>query len=184
MDFRRLTDEDLPLLHRWLNDPGVVEWWEGEDVSWPTVVREYGSANDQPVEFWIAVVDGREVGWIQCYAIADHLGGEDEEEILEWVALGIPETAAGIDYLIGDPSSRGRGLGSLMISAFVEQVVFGQHPVDGSSGWDPVCASPYQANTPSWKALAAAGFHHHGTFDDDDGPCRLMVRWRDGRDRT
>ncbi len=64
--FRRLTDHDLPMLHRWLNEPGVVRWWEGEDVSWDAVVRDYGSANEEPTEHWIAVVDGRDVGWIQC----------------------------------------------------------------------------------------------------------------------
>ena len=38
--FRPLTDDDLPLLHAWLNEPGVVEWWEGDDVSWDAVVAE------------------------------------------------------------------------------------------------------------------------------------------------
>ena len=42
--FRRLVDADLPMLHGWLNDPKVVEWWEGDDVSWEAVVRDYGSA--------------------------------------------------------------------------------------------------------------------------------------------
>jgi hypothetical protein len=39
IEFRALTDADLPLLHRWLNEPGVVQWWEGEDVTWEAVVR-------------------------------------------------------------------------------------------------------------------------------------------------
>lgn len=161
------------MLHGWLNEPGVVEWWEDEDVSWPAVVAEYGSGGEYAIEYWIAVESGRDVGWIQCYAIADHLGAEGEEEIRAWLDLGIPETAAGIDYLIGDPASRGKGLGSRMIRAFVDEVVFAGHP-----GWNPVCASPYVANAASWKALAAAGFSHHGTFSDEEGPCRLMVRWR------
>ena len=41
--FRRLTDDDLPLLHVWLNEPGVVRFWEGDDVSWPGVIAQYGS---------------------------------------------------------------------------------------------------------------------------------------------
>lgn len=28
--FRPLND-DLPVLHGWLNDPAVVQWWEGDD---------------------------------------------------------------------------------------------------------------------------------------------------------
>src|SRR6476659_8903017 len=60
--FRGLTDDDLPLLHRWLNEPGVVRWWEGDDVSWEGVVRDYGSGREpDKTEFWIASADGRDV---------------------------------------------------------------------------------------------------------------------------
>ncbi len=172
MDFRPLTDADLPLMHRWLNEPGVVEWWEGEDVSWEAVCDDYGEDHGDPVEHWLALDDQREpIGWIQCYAIADF---PDEDEVRAWYQLGVPEAAAGIDYLIGEPSARGKGWGSRMIDAFVTNIVFGRHP-----GWDPVCASPYEANIASWRAMEKAGFSHAGTFDDPAGPCRLMARHRD-----
>jgi aminoglycoside 6'-N-acetyltransferase len=170
--FRRLADDDLPLLHRWLNEPGVVRWWEGDDVSWEAVVRDYGSASTDATEHWIAVVDGGDVGWIQCYATADN---EDDDEVANWRRLGVPRTAAGIDYLVGEPTQRGAGLGTAMIRAFVTKVVFARHP-----GWTQVCASPYAANEASWRALQRAGFHHAGTFSDDEGPCRLMVLDRPG----
>ncbi len=32
--FRALADVDLPMLYEWLNEPGVVRWWEGQDVPW------------------------------------------------------------------------------------------------------------------------------------------------------
>lgn len=28
---RAMVREDLPLLHRWLNDPEVMQWWDGRD---------------------------------------------------------------------------------------------------------------------------------------------------------
>lgn len=167
MTFRRLTDADLPLLHAWLNEPGVVRWWEGDDVSWDAVVRDYGSANADPVEHWLAVRDGEPVGWIQCYAAADFA---DEDETRQWFAVGVERTAAGIDYVVGDAAARGRGLGSAMIRQFVHEVVFGHHP-----GWTQICASPRQANQASWRALANAGFRCVGTFVDELGPCRVMV---------
>lgn len=167
--FRPLTDEDLPVLHAWLNDPGVVRWWEGDDVSWEGVVRDYGSANNEPIEHWIASVNGQDVGWIQCYAVADY-----PDEAGPWLSLGVETTAAGIDYLVGDPSMRGQGLGSRSIRAFARQVVFGRHP-----SWTQVCASPYEANVASWRALEKAGFTLVGIFEDDDGPCRLMAMGRD-----
>jgi aminoglycoside 6'-N-acetyltransferase len=163
--FRRLVDDDLPMLHRWLNEPGVVQWWEGDDVSWDAVVAEYGSSQTDPVEFWIASIDGREVGWIQCYAAAD-----EPEESDPWWALGVDRTAAGIDYLVGEPFDRGTGVGSELIRAFVADIVFGLHPE-----WTQACAAPYAANVASWRALEKAGFRFAGIVDDDAGPCRLMV---------
>jgi aminoglycoside 6'-N-acetyltransferase len=164
--FRRLTDDDLPLLHRWLNEPGVVRWWEGDDVSWDGVVRDYGSARDpDATEFWIAVVDGRDVGWIQCWPTAD-----EPEEAEPWWALGVDRTAAGIDYLIGKPDDRGRGLGSAAIRAFTDDVVFGLHP-----SWTQAAAAPLDANVASWRALEKAGFRFAGMVDDKFGPARLMV---------
>jgi aminoglycoside 6'-N-acetyltransferase len=163
--FRRLADDDLPMLHRWLNDPGVVQWWEGDDVSWDAVVADYGSTSPGAEEHWIAQIDGRDVGWIQCYPIAD-----SPDERAAWLPLGVDETAAGIDYLIGEPMERGRGVGSSMIRAFVDQVVFGTHP-----NWTQAAASPYAANVASCRALEKAGFRFAGIVDDADGPCRLLV---------
>ena len=168
LTFRRLSDDDLPMLHRWLNDPAVVRWWEGEDVSWEAVERAYG-ADDEPTEHWIALLDGRPLGWIQCYAWADDADGDETKA--HW-AVGVDRTAGGIDYLLGDVGDRGRGLGAMMIRAFVEDVVFPNHPE-----WSQVSAGPFVANEASWRALAKAGFRPLADYDggDDDGPCRVMV---------
>ncbi len=166
-----MTDADLPMLHRWLNEPGVVRWWEGDDVSWEAVVRDYGSSSAGSTEHWIASVDETAFGWIQCYPAAD-----DPEETEAWFALGIDRTAAGIDYLVGDPDQRGRGLGSAMIRAFVADVAFGLHP-----GWSQVCAGPFADNVASWRALEKAGFRLVGIIEGKDGQCRLMAAERPTR---
>ena len=169
LTFRRLTDDDLPMLHRWLNDPGVVRWWEGDDVSWDAVVREYGSASTEPAEHWVALSGGEPVGWIQCYALAAY--AEEEETKAHWAA-GVERTAAGIDYLIGKPGARGRGIGSEMVRAFVHDIVFPNHP-----NWTQVSASPSVSNEPSWRALRRAGFRALADYGagEDDGPFRVMV---------
>jgi RimJ/RimL family protein N-acetyltransferase len=165
LTFRPLVDDDLQMLRRWLNEPGVVRWWEGDDVSWDAVVRDYGSASVDPTEPWSGSLGGRDIGWIDCYATTD-----EPEECAPWWALGVDRMAAGIDYLIGDPANRGRGLGSAMIRAFVVDVVFGRH-----AEWPQACAAPYAENIASWRALENAGFRFVGIVDDEDGPCRLMV---------
>jgi aminoglycoside 6'-N-acetyltransferase len=169
--FRRLIAADLPMMHRWLNEPGVAQWWEGSDVSWDAVVRDHGDVEGAPEEQWIALVDGEPTGWIQCYLAADVEDDPDDDEARRWFALGYPRTGAGIDYLVGDPSRRGQGLGTAMIAAFVRDVVWPRHPV-----WTHVAASPYETNRPSWRALERADFDHLASFEDRDGVrCRLMV---------
>ncbi len=165
--FRPLTEDDLPMLHGWLNEPGVVRWWEGDDVSWEGVVRDYGPGRDDDgTEHWVAVVDGRDVGWIQCSPVES-----SEEELAEWLPFGVERTAAGIDYLIGEPAMRGRGLGAAMIRSFVRDVVFARH-----QDRTQACASPVVENRASWGALARAGFRQVGDFTDSLGQrCRLMV---------
>ena len=166
--FRPLVDDDLPVMHRWLNEPEVVRWWEGDDVSWEGVVRDYGSSRTDGTEHWIATAGGRDVGWIQCYAVA-----HEPEEAEPWWALGIDRTAAGIDYLIGEPADRGQGLGTAVIRAFVAGIVFGLHPT-----WSQACAAPHVENVASWRALEKAGFRFAGIVEDKQGPGRLMVKDR------
>lgn len=170
ISFRRLHLEDIDRLHHWLNEPGVVEWWEGDDVSRNAVRRDYLTDVDEGFEHWMALDDGEPIGWIQCYPVT-----AVPEEHDAWSAFGVPETTAGIDYLIGNPGERGRGRGSTMIDQFVESVVFAMH-----EDWTHAGASPFSANTRSWRALAKAGFTHVGTIADPAGPAHLMLRTRPG----
>lgn len=168
--FRPLAEADLPRMHRWLNDPAVVEWWEGEDVSWPAVVRDYGPERDDSAEHWIGLLGGEPLGWIQCYLATEEI----EDETYYWQEhLPLAETG-GIDYLVGEPQHRGRGLGAALIRAFVRDVLFPTHPE-----WSFAAAGPFEANVASWKALASAGFSRIARLDDEEGPCVLMAISRD-----
>ncbi|HEV2810310.1 MAG TPA: GNAT family N-acetyltransferase, partial [Acidimicrobiales bacterium] len=113
----------------------------------------------------IAVADGADIGWIQCYLAVDNPDATED-----WWDFDIRETAAGIDCFVAEPARRGRGTGSTMIRAFAREIVLGCH-----ADWSQVCAGPFAANTASCRALANAGFRHLGTVDDDDGPCQLYA---------
>jgi aminoglycoside 6'-N-acetyltransferase len=166
--FRPLTEGDLRLLHAWLNEPGVAPWWTSEDLSWEGVLEEHTKSirGEEPLDEYIAWFGGRPVGWIQTYAIDDD---PDYAEVI--AATGLPtDGLAGVDYLLGDPADRGRGLGARMIRAFLDEVVFGEHPA-----WTSACAGPDPANQRSVRVLEKAGFRFVGDIVSCDGPEHLMV---------
>ncbi len=153
-------------MHRWLNDPEVVKWWEGDDVSWAGVVQDYSPERaPDGVQHWIASLDDRPIGWISLGDVAQW-----PEESVAWTALGANPRPAGIDYLIGGSADRGHGRGTQMIEAFVRTVVFGPH-----SEWAQVGADPLTTNARSWGALARAGFRRAGTYGTGSDECTLML---------
>lgn len=99
--YRPLVDADLPLLHGWLNDQAVAQWWEDDDLSWEGVVNDYSEATRETEEHFIALLDGRPIGWIQCGEVSVW-----EEESVAWLAAGVDPSIGGIDYLLGTAQDR------------------------------------------------------------------------------
>lgn len=146
--FRPLLRADLVMLDRWLRAPHVVKWWRDTPSDLAAVAAEYGPCidGDDPTELYVVVADGRDVGMIQRYLIAD--------EPEWWPAFdGIVDVsnAAGIDYLIGEFDHVGRGLGTAMIAAFSNDVLEWR-PVDS------IVVTVEQTNPASWRILEKAGY--------------------------
>ncbi len=115
---------DFPLLARWLAEPLVARWW-AHDTSADAVERDFGPAVDgaEPTAMYLGCVDGEPFGLVQVYAIAAYPEYVDElAPVCE-----VPPGALSIDYLVGEPSARGRGLGAAMIAAGVARG-FADHP--------------------------------------------------------
>ncbi len=158
----------------WLSRPHVRAWW-AEDADLGSVERRYGPAVDghDATELFVVEVDGQAVGMLQRYRIEDN---PDWEQSL--APSGAYEDAIGIDYLIGEESFVGIGLGPKII----EQLVTGtweRYPDVGQ-----VVVAVAQGNRPSWRALEKAGFERTwaGTIVSDDpggtGPSFVYVRRR------
>jgi aminoglycoside 6'-N-acetyltransferase len=147
--FVRLTRDDFPLLSKWLSDPTVARWWDHE-TSPEAVERDFGAEVDgtEPSEVFLAWTGGHPFGLIQRYAIADY--PEYVEELS--AVCPISGSAVSIDYLIGEPDRRGRGLGAAMIAAFVAES-WAAYP-DASA----VVVAMHQHNAASWRAVERAGF--------------------------
>ncbi len=172
--FRPLDRHDFALVGQWLAAPHVELWWR-QDHGRAAVEAEYGPAVDgvDPAEVFIVEDDTRPIGLIQRYRLSDYP---------EWeraVPAGVtPEQGAGIDYLIGDQTLIGHGLGGRIISAFVDNT-WDRYPEVAA-----IVVAVQQANRRSWRALEKSQFRRiwAGTLDSDDpsdaGPSYVYVRFR------
>ncbi|MEV6979945.1 GNAT family N-acetyltransferase [Sphaerisporangium sp. NPDC051017] len=159
--WRRLTEQDFPLLREWLERPHVARWWHHETTP-EAVARDFGPAarGEEPSEDLLIFLDGRPLGLVQRCRYADH-----PEYVAELTpVVPVPEGAMCVDYLIGDPEQVGRGLGPLMIRAVVEST-WTEYP-DASCVLVPVSA----ANRASWRALEKAGLRRvaEGELEPDN----------------
>lgn len=148
LQWRRLAADDLPLLCRWLAEPDVARWW-AHDSTPEGVERDFGASvrGEEAGEDLVVSLDGRPVGLVQRSVIADY-----PEDLEEFAALvEVPEGAVELDYLVAEPALRGRGLGSRIIAALVEDT-WTAHPSAPA-----VLVAVAAANVASWRALEKAG---------------------------
>lgn len=167
-EFRPLRRSDFDLLARWLADPVVHRWWHHEFTA-AAVERDFGPAVDgaDPTDMSLVLLAGdtsasaRPIGLIQSYVLSDH--PEDLEQLSN--VMAVPPHAGSIDYFIGEPDCRGRGVGRAMIADYVDRL-WALHPSIGTL-IVPVVA----ANVGSWRSLAGAGFVKLGEVDlEPDNP--------------
>ena len=161
ISFRPLERVDLPLLARWLAEPLVSRWW-AHDPSPEAVLADFGPVleGSDPTEVELACAGDRPFGLLQRYTFADN-----PEYVAELAPVHpVPEGALSIDYLIGEPSARGRGLGAAMIAAAVARG-FADHP-EASDVLVPVALG----NRSSWRALRRAGatWYADGELEPDN----------------
>jgi len=179
--FRPLGLDDLDDLRRWLNSPHVYEWWgvtsgpgslggPGADAATSAQVYEkYAPAiasDAATTHRHVIEVDGRAVGLIQHYRLAD------EPEYATAIGEAAPG-AAGIDVFVGELDTVGRGVGAAAIDAYVRTVVF----ADPSN--NRATAGPHPRNRRSCRAFEKAGFVAVREVDvPGSGPERIHVRHR------
>lgn len=155
IEFRPLSEDDLPVVEEWLRRDHVARWWR-DDIA--ESLAEYRAAIEgrEPTDHYMIVVDGRDVGMIQTYLVSDY---PDWEELVR-VGPGV----AGVDIMIGEEELIGRGLGPRILAAFARDVVAAP----------ALIATVEEANRRSWRAFEKAGFQHVGDVEEDGEPHRLM----------
>lgn len=111
--------------------------------------RDFGPGvrGEEPGEDLVVLLDDRPIGLVQRSVIADY-----PQDLVEFAALvEVPPGAVELDYLLGSPALRGRGLGARMIAGAVADTW------DSRPDVPTVLVAVVAANTASWRALEKAG---------------------------
>ncbi|MFV2121101.1 GNAT family N-acetyltransferase [Streptomyces sp. Act-28] len=154
---------DTPLVHAWMNDPEVAEFWEmaqpRERIS--AYLREQvGSAHSTP---YIGCVDGTPMSYWELYrADLDPLRHHYPARVRD----------AGVHLLLGPSAYRGRGLGAASLRAVCDWLL----RTDPYAG--RVVAEPDVRNERSVRAFERAGFRLDRCVDLPGKRAALMVRER------
>ncbi len=111
--FKKISENDIPLLINWFNQPHVQRWWptpEKEELieKFLTRIRSKNTFG------YIVYLDNHPIGYIQYYYI-DY----NEEKTGMWLPK-LPENTVGTDQFIGDPDYIGKGYGQRFITAFIK----------------------------------------------------------------
>lgn len=158
IEFTALTREDIPLVAGWLEQEHVRRWWR--DPIEEAISKRVQGIEDDRTEQFLIVVDGRAIGMIQTYLVADHP---------EWEAIvGAEPGLAGVDLFIGAEDAVGRGVGPEVLAAFARDVVFAR------PGTSACVATVEEPNRRSRRAFEKAGFRHVADVEEDGLPHRLL----------
>jgi aminoglycoside 6'-N-acetyltransferase-1b/aminoglycoside 6'-N-acetyltransferase-2 len=160
-----MTEQDLPLLHEWLQRPHIVEWWGGEaerprslaetrERYLPRVLAEEG------VTPYIAMRGDEPIGYAQSYVALGSGDGWWEDETDPGVR--------GIDQSLASPELLGRGLGTRLVTALVERL-FADPAVSR------IQTDPSPENGRAIRCYEKVGFRRLRTIVTPDGPAEYMV---------
>jgi len=147
--WRHVAEQDFPLLAEWLARPHVHRYWH-HDFSAEGVARDFGpgTRGEEPGEDLLVHLGDEPIALVQRSRIEEY--AEDFEELAAIVE--VPHGAVTIDYLIADAQRTGKGLGTAIISAVVDET-WTSYPEAAA-----IIVAVVAGNVGSWRALEKAGF--------------------------
>jgi len=163
--FRRMTADDLRLMHEWLQREHVRKWWSKRET-YEDVVEHYLPAieGSKPTDLYVILVNDRPAGFIQTYDVSDH---PEYRELVD-----VEDGVAGVDLFLAEEVATGRGLGSKVLVDFVRDVVFSVPATHAC------IADPDAENRASIRAFEKAGFRAVRELVDpgDDNRVHTLLR--------
>ncbi len=149
--FKKLSHEDIPLVHSWISRPHVREFWgEAALEDFETFKIKYeGKISSEKVTPYIVMLQGKPIGYIQSYPIN--------------------EKTFGIDQFIGVPEFINKGLGSMFVKEFTDELLL-------SKKVSKIVTDPSVLNLRAQKAYEKAGFKKKIAMPGEDGDVMIMEK--------
>lgn len=171
LHFKRMRREHLPLMHRWLNHGLANKWYGKKQYTMEEIENKYLSYinKEVPTEGFIIHYDTTPIGYIQTYMIHDH---PDYANIVQ-----IEEKAAGLDLFIGEDTFIHKGLGSQIITQFLQEKVFDDQDTESC------ILGPEPDNRAAIRTYEKVGFQYIKTVNTEDGPEYIMEIGREKLDK-
>ncbi len=138
---RPISDGDLQQMEVWLCKERILKWYNDADEWLAEIGQRHGEFAF--LNHFIALADGLSIGfgqWYDCF---------DAKE--EWYEVDVPGRMFSIDYLVGEDDYLGRGYGTAIVGALLEDI--GRRQPDAV-----VVVQPDLENLASGGALLANGF--------------------------
>jgi AacA4 family aminoglycoside N(6')-acetyltransferase len=162
---RRMAEDDLPLLHDWLNRPHIVEWWGGERPSLDEVRAKYTPRilAAERVTPYIGMLGDVPFAYAQSYVAMGSGEGWWESETDPGVR--------GIDQSIGEAHLLGKGLGTKLVRKLVDTLF-------EDASVTKVQTDPAPTNLRAIRCYVKAGFRIVDNIVTPDGSAVYMVQYR------
>jgi acetyl CoA:N6-hydroxylysine acetyl transferase len=164
---RRVDPEaDLDILHGWMNDLEVAEFWHLAGSRSEIADYLQGQVDSTHSTPYVGVLDGDPVSYWELYrADLDRLSAHYDARPHD----------LGLHLLLGPVSARGRGLGAQLIRAVTRALL------DADPEATRVVAEPDVRNTRSVRAFERAGYRRVADLALPEKVAALVVREREPR---
>ena len=131
--FKKISPDDIPLIHSWLTKPHVKEFWSESTVTDLESFRKKmeGKIKDSGVDPFLVVLQGKPIGYIQSYKI--------------------DAKTCGIDQFIGVEEFVNKVLGSMFVKEFTDELL-------KNKKFTRIVTDPTVMNLRAQKAYEKAGF--------------------------
>ena len=156
----------------WCARPHLKQWWtRGATFTLEQIAAKYGSRarGEDATRGYVIEIDEQPIGYVQYYPVADDSLPDGVVKPTNGLfAEYRKEEMAGVDLLLADPQSLGKGLGTTVLRAFLAAEVFTKFRV--------AVIDPLRVNERAIRSFEKSGFRRTGFSEDPATVVMVAVR--------